>query len=118
MHRYERWILRRYLANALKTDRFATPPRFDADIVGWIDSYARSIALPKLEFRFSTRSRAASDEKASLKEAWKAWRAQAVDLAEGPAPRPPPLCKDASTGSPMLVVSPHRSVGYSGCWRE
>ena len=37
MHAYERWILRRYLGNALNTSRLARPPRPSADIVAWVE---------------------------------------------------------------------------------
>ena len=48
MHPYERWILRRYLANALRASRFARPPRRDKDIATWIESHARLLGLPDL----------------------------------------------------------------------
>ena len=48
MHPYERWTLRRYLANALKSSRFARPPRADCDIVAWIESHSRLLGLPDL----------------------------------------------------------------------
>src|SRR5277367_1580785 len=46
MHPYERWILRRYLANALRASRFARPPRREKDIVTWIESHARVLGCP------------------------------------------------------------------------
>ena len=46
MHPYERWILRRYLANALRASRFVRPPRRDKDIATWIESHARLLGLP------------------------------------------------------------------------
>ena len=46
MHRYERWIVRRYLANALRTSRFAKPPRPGSDIVAWLETHGRSVGLP------------------------------------------------------------------------
>jgi hypothetical protein len=46
MHCYERWILLRYLANALKASRFAKPPRFGSDLVSWLETHGRSVGLP------------------------------------------------------------------------
>jgi hypothetical protein len=38
MHPYERWTIRRYLANALKSTRLARPPSADRELFPWIDS--------------------------------------------------------------------------------
>ena len=46
MHRYERWIVRRYLANALRASRFAKPPRSGSDIIAWLETHGRSIGSP------------------------------------------------------------------------
>jgi len=46
MHVYERWIVRRYLANALRTSRFAKPPRSGSDLVSWLETHGRSVGLP------------------------------------------------------------------------
>ena len=48
MHPYERWTIRRYLANALKSSRFARPPTADREIVTWIESHSRLLGLPEL----------------------------------------------------------------------
>ena len=45
MHPYERWMVRRYLANALKTSRFARSPRSNSGIIVWLDEHARSVGL-------------------------------------------------------------------------
>src|SRR5271155_980277 len=86
MHRYEKWITRRYLANALKTSRYRKPPRPDADILAWIDAHGRSVGLPGFGLGAesgSWRPRFAAQ--------WKAWRSQAVALAREPPPGPSPL---------------------------
>jgi hypothetical protein len=46
MHAYERWTIRRYLANALKSTRFFRPPSPDSEIFPWIDAHARLLGLP------------------------------------------------------------------------
>jgi transitional endoplasmic reticulum ATPase len=93
MHPYERWTIRRYLANALKSSRFARPPRADWDIVAWIDSHSRLLGLSELAPRaLSSRQRAASE--APMHSArWKAWRVAAIGMAHEPSPNPSPLQK-------------------------
>jgi hypothetical protein len=51
MHPYERWIICRYLANALKSSRFIRPPSADTEIFSWIDGHSRFLGLPKLACR-------------------------------------------------------------------
>ena len=41
MHKYERWIVHRYLANALRSSRLAKAPRDGSDIVAWIEAHSR-----------------------------------------------------------------------------
>jgi transitional endoplasmic reticulum ATPase len=41
MHPYERWTIRRYLANALKSTRLARPPSADRELFPWIDRHSR-----------------------------------------------------------------------------
>ena len=86
MHCYEKWITRRYLANALRTSRSCKPPRPDADILTWIDAHGRSVGLP--EFGLGSESRS---WRAGFAEQWKAWRNQAVALARERPPGPSPL---------------------------
>jgi AAA+ superfamily predicted ATPase len=93
MHPYERRTVRRYLANALKSSRFARPPRADCDIVAWIDSHSRLLDLPKLAPRtLSSRRRAAIEAPVQL-ATWKAWRGAAIGMARETAPKPSPLQK-------------------------
>jgi transitional endoplasmic reticulum ATPase len=93
MHPYERWIIRRYLANALRSSRFVRPPSADREIFPWIDSHSRALGLPKLaSVTFSSRRRVAS-EPPMHSACWKAWRAAAIGMAREPAPNPSPLEK-------------------------
>lgn len=93
MHAYERWILRRYLANALRSSHFAKPPRADGDIVAWIESHARLLGLPELAARAHSTRRRASVEAPMHLAGWKAWRAAVIGMARAPAPNPSPLQK-------------------------
>ena len=91
MHRYERWIIRRYLANALATGRFGKPPRSDADIVIWIASHGGALDLPPLAQRPRSRRGERFEDPSEAKRAWKMWRAQAIAVARASAPDPSPL---------------------------
>jgi transitional endoplasmic reticulum ATPase len=91
MHRYERWIIRRYLANALKTSRLGKPPQSEADIVAWIDSHGRALGLPEMAHRPGPRRRERFSDPPEFKRGWKAWRAKAIAIAREPAPNPSPL---------------------------
>jgi hypothetical protein len=46
MHPYERWIIRRYLANALRLSQFVRPPSADSEIFPWVDTHSRLLGLP------------------------------------------------------------------------
>jgi transitional endoplasmic reticulum ATPase len=93
MHPYERWIIRRYLANALKSNRFVRPPSADSEIFPWIDAHARLLGLPN--FASGTRSprRRLANEPPMHSAHWKAWRAAAISIAREPQPNPSPLQK-------------------------
>jgi hypothetical protein len=91
MHRYECWIIRRYLANALKRSRLGKSPRSDADVFAWIDGHARLLGLPALPHRSGARGRERFDDRSESARAWKIWRSQAIALAREPAPHPSPL---------------------------
>jgi hypothetical protein len=72
MHAYERWIIRRYLGNVLKANRFATPPRSDSEFVGWVEGHGRFLGLPGLDLQFEKRKRNSDWAKARLIQDWKA----------------------------------------------
>jgi predicted transcriptional regulator len=93
MHPYECWILRRYLANALRSSHFAKPPRADWDIVAWMESHARLLGLPDLAPRARSTRRRAPVEAPMHSASWKAWRAAAIGTARSLAPNPSPLQK-------------------------
>ena len=62
MHPYERWVIRRYLANALRSNRFVRPPSADSEIFPWINSCSRVLDLPELASGTqSSRRRSASE---------------------------------------------------------
>ena len=91
MHPYERWILRRYLANALRASRFVRPPRRDKDIATWIESHARLLGLPDLcPGPCSSRCSRGLDGPIDL-ASWRAFRAATIVAAREQAPNPSPL---------------------------
>ena len=93
MHPYERWTIRRYLANVLKSSRVARPPSADGDMATWIDSHSRLLALPDVAFRTLASQRRMAIEAPVQLATWKAWRAAAIGMAREPAPKPSPLEK-------------------------
>jgi hypothetical protein len=86
MHVYERWIVRRYLASALRLSRLAKPPRGDQDIVGWVESHARLLDLPAPPAKARSSRRRTSDEAPMHPASWKAWRTAANGMARTPVP--------------------------------
>ncbi len=93
MHAYERWTIRRYLANALRSSRFARAPRADTDIVAWVESHARSLDLPKLSPRTHASRRWETINSPIDAARWKAWRVAAIGMTREPPPKPSPLQK-------------------------
>src|ERR1700719_2591213 len=93
MHRYERWILRRYLANALRSSQFVRPPSADSEIFSWIDSHSRLLGLPKLACGTPSSRRRLAGESPMHSAHWKAWRDATIDMAREPTPHPSPLQK-------------------------
>ena len=91
MHPYERWILRRYLANALRASRFARPPRRDKDIATWIESHARLLGLPDLALGAGSSRRSRGLDGPIDSASWRAFRAATIVAAREPAPNPSPL---------------------------
>ena len=111
MHPYERWILRRYLANALRASRFARPPRRDKDIVTWIESHARVLGLPDLAPGAGS-SRCSRGLDGPIDSAsWRAFRVATIVAAREPAPNPSPLQRrlDWLAGACCLTEA-HNSV--------
>src|ERR1700675_588774 len=91
MHPYERWILRRYLANALRASRFARPPRRDKDIATWIESHARLLGLPDLALGAGSSRRSRSLDGPIDSASWRAFRAATIVAAREAPPKPSPL---------------------------
>lgn len=93
MHKYERWILIRYLAKLLGTKRFAHPPQHDADILRWIVEYSRALRLPPLKQRDDMVRRSNSATEAAFAQCWKAWRTQVLTISQTQPPEPSPFHK-------------------------
>src|SRR5580704_7312443 len=91
MHPYERWILRRYLANALRASRFARPPSRDKDIATWIESHARLLGSPDLAPDVHSTRRLRTLAEPIDPASWRAFRAAMIVAAREPAPSPSPL---------------------------
>jgi hypothetical protein len=91
MHPYERWILRRYLANALRASRFARPPSRDKDIVTWIESHARLLGLPDLAPDVHSTRRSRGLDRPIDPASWRAFRGAIIAAPREPAPSSSPL---------------------------
>ena len=87
MHPYERWILRRYLANALRASRFARPPRRDKDIAAWIESHARLLGLPELALGTGSSRRSRGLDEPINSASWRAFRVATIVAAREPCYR-------------------------------
>jgi hypothetical protein len=113
MHPYERWIIRRYLANALRSSQFARPQRADLDIVAWIDSHWRLLGLPQLVPRRLSSKQQATIEAMIKSRTWRSWRAAANSIAREPEPNPSSLQKrvDWLAGACSLSGSQSRVLG-------
>jgi SpoVK/Ycf46/Vps4 family AAA+-type ATPase len=90
MHRYERWIVRRYLANALRASRFAKPPQSGSDVIAWLETHARSVDLPQPTPSLAAGKRSRREEASALSEGWSRWRRSLIASREAP-PKPSPL---------------------------
>jgi hypothetical protein len=93
MHPYERWIIRRYLANALRLSQFVRPPSADSEIFPWVDTHSRLLGLPELAFGTLSSRRRLPSESPMHSAHWKAWRDAAIGIAREPTPHPSPLQK-------------------------
>lgn len=109
MHPYERWMIRCYLANALKSKRYLTAPEPRADLLIWIRDQGRALKLPTLE-QPPVALRYCMDDKTErrFKANWRIWRTSVLAL---PLSRPFPHCKSGSTGSLRLAPSTPRKSG-------
>ena len=91
MHPYEQWILRRYLARALRASRFARPPSRENDIVTWIERHARVLGLPNLAAGANSSRRTRGLDGTIDSASWRAFRAATVVAARESPPNPSPL---------------------------
>jgi transitional endoplasmic reticulum ATPase len=86
MHPYECWLTRRYLANILKGRRLATAPRYDADIVEWVENYGPSLGVPVLKLPPEPRRNGKLLPSAERSAGWRVWRMAAVEAGQGGSP--------------------------------
>ena len=84
MHCYERWIVRRYLAKALGTSRFAKPPPAGCDILVWLETHGRSVGLPIPTYSLGGKRHFGT-------EAWPRWRRQLITARDDRPPKRSPL---------------------------
>jgi AAA+ superfamily predicted ATPase len=91
MHRYEHWIIRRYLANALRASRFAKQPRSDSDVVAWLETHGRSVGLPQPPPGVCIGRKSRRDEAYALIAAWPRWRRALIAVGREAQPGPSPL---------------------------
>ena len=95
MHPYERWIARRYLANALKSKR-RQAERPNEYFHAWTSAHGRSLGVPPLRYKSESGRGGDYDgpaAKLKLKAEWRRWRAAAVASAGEPRPPISPLQK-------------------------
>ena len=88
MHRYERWVIRRYLTSALRTSRFAKAPRLGSDVVAWLETHGRSVGLPLLTFVSSIGKRSRRDDDYPLTDGWPQWRRSLIAAGHEAPPKP------------------------------
>jgi transitional endoplasmic reticulum ATPase len=88
MHAYERFMLRRYLANVLSTRRFLLPASVNIYLQEWLISRAKKFGLPPLHLVPPGQS-----DIGKVKEAWSDWRFAVIACGAKPAPGISPLQK-------------------------
>jgi hypothetical protein len=112
MHPYERWIARRYLANALKVKFREREDRLDEHFHEWIRAHRRSLALPPFKGKDETSYEGDYDRAVARQKAeWRNWRAAAIALASEAAPEISPLQRRIDWLSDACELSaPQRSL--------
>jgi SpoVK/Ycf46/Vps4 family AAA+-type ATPase len=107
MHPYERWITRRYLANALKSKFHARADRPDKHFHAWIGAHRRSLGLSSVKCKAETwRSDSYNSAAAKLKAEWKEWPAAVIESAGEPMPPLSPLQKRVDWLSDACGLNP------------
>ena len=109
MHPYERWIVRRYLANALEASRFAKPPRSGSDIVAWLETHGRSVGLPMPTSSPSAVRGKRYDVALALTEAWPEWRRKVIAARTERPPKPSPLQRRIDWLASACALTPEQS---------
>ena len=87
MHAHEKWVIRRYLAQALDKPTFARPPFSDADILSWIERHHREVGLPALRAGLPARVRREINGDALPRGSWAEWRSSVILLGGSTPPR-------------------------------
>jgi len=79
MHRFEKWILQRYLLNAIATKQFANTPPSDFHLVRWLEEYCTRLQLPPIDaFAAALREPTTAGYRQKSKLLWRAWRNAAL----------------------------------------
>jgi hypothetical protein len=108
MHPYERWIARRYLANALNSKR-RKADRPNEYFQAWTGAHGRSLGVAPL--RYKSESGRADDydgpaPKLKFKAEWRRWRTAAIASAGEPRPPISPLQKRIDWLGQVCELSP------------
>ena len=108
MHPYERWITRRYLANALKSKCHDNADRPYEHFHAWTSTHRRSLGLSasKMQGRSGLATITTAPWKLKLKAEWKRWRAAAIASAGEPMPPISPLQKRIDWLSDACELNP------------
>ena len=109
MHPYERWIVRRYLANALGPSCFAKPPRSGSDIVAWLETHGRSVGLPMPTSSPSAVRGKRYDVALALTQAWPEWRRKVIAARTERPPKPSPLQRRIDWLASACALTPEQS---------
>lgn len=94
VHPYERWIIRRYLANALKSKRRESEDRPSEHFHAWIGAHHRALGLSPLRGKREACLDGYCDSavaKFKLKAEWRKWRMAAIVSVGEPKPPISPL---------------------------
>ena len=122
MHPYERWIARRYLANALKSKR-RKADRPNEYFQAWTGAHGRSLGVPPLRYKSESGLGGEYDgpaAKLKFKAEWRRWRAAAVAPADEPRPPISPLQKRIDWLAEVCELNPSQRflLGLFARWRR
>ena len=108
MHPYERWIARRYLANALKSKR-GRAGRPNEYFQAWTSAHGRSLGVAPFRYKSESGSDYEDDgpaAKLKLRREWRRWRTAAIASAREPRPPISPLQKRIDWLGQVCELSP------------